>query len=107
MSYGQHLSPDWVILGVSAPPGVMLYASSDLTEAELQVEMGDPSFGDSWEVRARPTVTRVVMKTTMKTYVWVRGTDYADAIRTLFEHWSPERKGPQQLPTQPSLPSGS
>lgn len=106
-----YMLPDWVILGTANRDGdgVIIYASADLTEAELRVvERSDLS--DGWpgpkEAFLRASrVDHVVMSTKMKTYIWVRGATYEDALRTLFEQWEPKRQDRSAVGPQPSLSS--
>jgi hypothetical protein len=104
-----YMLPDWVILGTAERDGgVVIYASTDLAEAELRVvERSDLS--DGWpgprEAFARASrVDHVVMSTKMKTYIWVRGATYRDALRTLFEQWEPKRQERPAVGPQPALP---
>lgn len=101
----QVIAPDWVMLGVQAPDGVLVYASTDLTRAELEAKINRPGLFNLWEqdrFQAPPTV--IEMQATMGSFVVAVGADYTEALRTLFEHWSPE-DGDRRDPTheQPSI----
>ncbi len=100
------MMPDWVMLGVDlGEEGVCIYASSELTEAELLVVERFERLED-WPASVlahRSRIDYIVLSANMKTYVWVRGATYADALHTLFGRWKPwDQKpavgGPPALP---------
>lgn len=107
MSNSVYMRPDWVILGVDNPPnGVFIIASSDLTVAELRAvrdEWSEWPPNDGLFVRATSSVYE--LETTMRRYVWIQGTTYADAIRRLFEQWTPDQARRVAIGDQPGLPS--
>lgn len=101
--------PDWIMLGARTPDGCQVYASTDLDRAELEmhVEMDRDPFSAPWDApRMRPTSTVFELRASMGTVVMATGRDYTEALRTLFEHWSPEdgdRRDPTQELTAPTL----
>lgn len=90
--------PEWVMLGISQPEGVCVFASRELSMAELRHALihnagvmfdgatGRNEFSKAWE-----------LSVTMKDVYWATGTDYGDAIRRLFDEWSPDA-GPMDRP---------
>ena len=82
--------PDWVVLGVQQGAKVAVYASKELTDAELRYEVDryeeirwDPRF----VVGPRP---RIEMEVRMNTFIVVVADTYEQAFRRLFDTWSPE-----------------
>jgi hypothetical protein len=102
------MRPDWVMLGVDrGAEGVMVFASSNLSIAELRVIVNEPvDFGYELLRRFDPSDRYFELETTMHDYVFVVGPDYATALRTLLGRWQPERGRQTALPSQPGLPSG-
>lgn len=89
------LRPEWVILGAPQPDGsVMIFASSELSTAELKAEVKthDIRSTDSWPVRktVEPTYTLTVV---MPNFVMIHAPTYADALKHLFTKWSPPEPG--------------
>lgn len=89
-SHARLQRPDWVMLGVQHENGVLVFASNMLSQAELRAEY------DRYEditngpfLFARPLRARFFIEAEMKQYVMIFGADYADAIRRLFDEWSP------------------
>lgn len=84
--------PEWVMLGVTQPDGVVVFASRTLSMAELRNALihdagimfnslaGRNEFSKAWE-----------LSVTMQDVYWATGDDYGDAIRRLFAEWSPDR----------------
>jgi hypothetical protein len=102
------IAPDWVMLGVSAEDGVYVYASSDLTQAELEAvadEMEMPT--DGWFRRFEVINRRYIITATMKTITIAKGDTYGEAIRNLFGSWTPPEPESKGLPEGPrGLPEG-
>lgn len=97
--------PDWVILGADAGDGrVTVIASDKLDEAELR-SIFDYS-RDVWPPTsmAHERRTTFELEVKMPTYVWVTGTTYEEALRTLFQRWGPKRTEHPEVPMQPGLP---
>ena len=101
--------PDWIMLGVQGPDGCQVYASTDLNRAELEmhIEAEPDPFRSPWDgPRMRPGLHVVELRASMGTVVIAAGRDYTEALRTLFEHWSPEdgdRRDPTRELTPPTL----
>lgn len=95
------------MVGATLNDRVMLIASSELTEVELQV-VYEENFAPIWQERAyEPPNRTVALTASMRRYVIVYGATYAEALRKLFEHWDPaDRSSQPALPMQPGLPSG-
>ena len=92
--------PAWVILGTPVGNGqVAVYASKDLNDAVLTREL-DEELG--WGLDARsphwlPGPQRIELTVGMRTYTVVVADTYQQALRTLFDTWSPD-------PARPALP---
>lgn len=80
--------PDFVILGVPHPDGgVMVLASTELREAELQYEA---DYVESlFHSRPERVWEEYRLTTRMRSYVTVIGDSYPDALSKLFGQWSP------------------
>jgi|SRR5690606_29380844 len=80
--------PDFVILGVPHSDGkVMVLASTELREAELQYEA---EYAESLYLSRPERVWQEYRLTTrMHGYVMVIGDSYPDALSKLFGQWSP------------------
>jgi hypothetical protein len=102
MNSQYRMRPDWVMLGVSAEDGVYIFASSDLTEAELEAVADEHEvFSDSIFRRFEPINRRFYLRATMKTFTMVKGATYGEALRNLFNSWTPpepERKAINEAP---------
>lgn len=77
--------PEWVMLGCTQPDGVVVFASKTIVgEADIRqalahvLQPGTNKLLPAWE-----------MSVVMEDVTWATGTDYGDAIRRLFEFWSP------------------
>lgn len=85
--------PDWVMFGVSCPPnGVALYASSTLSQAELDAHVEEVPYWeevDAFASRA-PLVRSFSIRSVMAEIVCVVAPDYATALRRLLTEWSPD-----------------
>jgi hypothetical protein len=97
------IAPDWVIIGATMDDGrVMLLASSELGRANLTkvLERRRESYrmDPSGKLELLPA-EGMTLDVLMGHYVWVMGRDYADALRSLFAHWSPDKRdGIPELP---------
>lgn len=92
--YDERQDPDWVILGARVGPGgVVLVASSDLIDAELRETRPEPL--ELWQipkwVQEDPAI---VLSTKMRRCVMVCGATYEEALRRLFQTWTPEASHP-------------
>lgn len=91
--------PDWVMLGVPQPNGKgAIFASTDLTEAELRHETEMDKWA-RWSLvpPTRHLVTRIFLEVQMRTYVMVVADTYAEALATLLREWKPERQSQHAL----------
>lgn len=84
-----HTRPDFVMVGVTIDEGVMLLASNELTEAELNVERD--IVRDFPGSRQMVVNERYTLSAEMRRYVTIIAPTYAEAFATLFKTWSPER----------------
>lgn len=101
----EQIRPDFVILGVPAEDAVYVYASQDLTKAELEAVVEEErvrSLAD-W----RPPRREYTLTATMKAFTVARGETYADAFRALFESWTPPERRPYVLPGAPRSIGGT
>lgn len=92
--------PDWVVLGAHQHDGkVAVYASKDLTDAELRydIDYDDDPYEFAY-IRHR-CVRRGIYHVTvgMRTFTVVVADTYEQALRTLFETWSPEPDPAERL----------
>lgn len=82
--------PDFVILGDQHPDGgVLVIASNDLTKGELEQRADEPEFYYGTMFRPTPPL-RSTVSAQMRDYVMVQAPSYAEAMRALFEQWTPE-----------------
>jgi hypothetical protein len=110
----QNHQPDFLIIGAPCKwedrDGVILVASNDLTEAELQERY--EAEVDLWSMRvisAAPRLSHVELTAELKSYVIVFGTNYQEAFQKLMSMGDPStwRAEPQQIqPAMRQLPSG-
>lgn len=99
--------PDWVMLGAPDRDGVVIYASNELGVTELRAIVSRrPLRGDDRVCARPPAIDHMVLSAAMKTYVWVRGRTYEEALRTLLLQWQPQRPDRPAVDSQPSLPPG-
>lgn len=97
----RHAQPQFVILGFPEGDGVVVLASSTLTEGELISEYG---YVDSWGIE--PPIRmfdqdRHTLTVVMKDYVIARGATYAEAFGKLFGTWDPDAR--PELPGRKAL----
>lgn len=99
MSEALFMQPDWVMLGVKVPESlpkpegmaamrVMVLASQTLTHAELRAALEHVDW--DWSMRPGSFIKSYEMSAYMRDVVMAYGTDYAEAMRTIFERWSPD-----------------
>jgi hypothetical protein len=85
--------------GFEPQPGrVVLFASKDLTQAELEERVDDP--WDQWVAdprRIRVSRREFILSTTMRSLVRIEAADWASAFSGLFARWSPEADPPRRL----------
>lgn len=86
-----YFAPDWVMLGVAGDDGsVYIYASSDMTQAELEAVRDEPDLFDPYDAsRTFRQDLRIILRAEMKTVTVVRGETYAQALRILLQGWTP------------------
>lgn len=94
--------PDWVVLGTPTTDGkVAIYASKDLTEAELRYEAEHDY--DFLAMRTVLLSRRIELTVGMRTYTVVVADTYEQALRHLFDTWSPEPDRPTIEPAQRAI----
>ncbi len=77
------LRPDFVIVGTPHAKGVVVLASTELSQVELNYEARDICLDEF------PVYT---LLTTMRRFVMVTGATYPEAFEKLFHEWSPDRR---------------
>lgn len=89
------IKPDWCMFGAPVGPNlVAIYASSTLSEVELEaVAMRPPA----WAPPLSSGTASILLRGEMRSFVMATGATYADALRVLLEHWTPDA-GPMALP---------
>jgi hypothetical protein len=92
--------PDWILLGAPIEGGdvgqrVQVFASDELTEAELKVEVHhpDPVWIGDWYTQNRASLTEVRISATGKSYATAWGDTYEEAIANLMKFWAPKEPG--------------
>ncbi|MCX5066629.1 hypothetical protein OOJ91_12145 [Micromonospora lupini] len=82
--------PDWVLYGERLADGqAAVFASTELTGAELRYERDMLFPVDSLYAPERDK-TRIYLTVQMKAYVMVVADTYQQAMRSLFDEWSPD-----------------
>jgi hypothetical protein len=102
------LNPDFVVCGGPTANGwVRLFASKDLTRAELDVVEDYEDIDISWyrvEMLPRRTHRTITLSTVLKHLIIIEAPDYKTAWESLFKDWSPERAAkPAITKGQPQL----
>ncbi len=99
--------PDWVMFGTPWSGGkVALLASKELTEAELVREVEEIT--DWYDNPIREEPVRMELTVAMRTYTMVVADTYEQALKTLFDTWSPTQAAPKQIsPTRQAIESRS
>lgn len=97
--------PDWVMLGVPYPDGVLLIASRELNHAELrsEYERRDSVNWDEPVVRNAGRAV-VVLTAQLKRLVMVQADTYGQAFDHLFRQWRPDQPadpGPAAIEVAP------
>lgn len=95
------MPPDFVICGAPrANGGVAIFASRELTQAELNAELIEHTdiYGILAAVEPNPVDVRYVLTATTKSFVQVVAEDYVSALRRLFEEWTPPTADRVALP---------
>ncbi|GAA3877969.1 hypothetical protein GCM10022243_48340 [Saccharothrix violaceirubra] len=78
--------PSWVMFGVERPGHVVLFASNELTQAELRSHvLGEPLL---WE--SSPVEWEYVLTTTTSSFVKILAPDWPAAFKGPFARWSPD-----------------
>lgn len=97
--------PKWVMVGLEWDgPGVLLLASDKLSQARLDFTARQYDFRDMADMLAnfRPSLSLALTIETAgpggdrQAYVLIAAEDWAEAIRALFEQWTPQ-DGPLTL----------
>ena len=89
--------PDFVLVGLPAPGGIELWASTELTDAELQAEtrfrpqLDDPLWGNLADPVPEPVSTTYTLRAGLSKFVIVRAPTYREALAVLLRHpgWGP------------------
>lgn len=99
--------PNWVMVGTTQPDGtVVILASTDLSQAELRHET-EWLWDDLGPRRLhRLAFSWCELTVRMGTYVMASGSTYEEALRRLFEHWSPATAKPRELSGRRDLGNG-
>lgn len=114
--------PDWVLVGCPGelPPdmgggaGVWLYASKDLTRAELEAEVSETAYR-MWEEECLasgllsglpPPQPEYRITATMRRFIVIMARDYQAAFAALFKQWSPEPDPRRALGGQAAIEEG-
>jgi hypothetical protein len=77
--------PAWVIVGVPHPEGGVALVASDQLVRSVNLAMTSPYPG-----------TPIALDLLMRSYLWVPGDTYAEALRRLFAAWSPDEPQPMR-----------
>lgn len=120
--------PDWVMVGVPGPldeeigggQGVWLFASKDLTRAELEAEIPRLAY-DIWQQEQErlawmtgsifppplpPPRPEYKITATMRKFIVIQARTYPEAFKALFDKWSPEPDAPPALEGQRAIEGG-
>lgn len=94
--------PAWVMVGEENANQVTLYASNQLTEAELTTAIENVS---AWDVYGSiHTVTTYTLSAVAQRIVIIRAPDWPTAFRRLFDCWSPDGDRPRLAPPPGRIP---
>lgn len=100
-----YLRPRWMILGVDMEPdGVTIWFSDTPTEASVEVMRREPDIFGFAEPFARSEIDHVNFTIKVQTYRWVKGATYEEALRRLFDSWTPTTERDPAVGPQPALP---
>jgi hypothetical protein len=91
-------APDWVLIGVQDAQGVAVLAASNLTQAQLRRRVD--GFKKGW-LGGRYPIIKNNLVLEFEDFTMIRGSSYAECMRTLAEHWQPPEPG-----LRGALPSG-
>lgn len=96
--------PEWIIVGsrLDGEGKVWVMASAALEVAKMEPRLLQPRPVPHDFIWPVPKFDGFELTVGMRTYIWVKGGDYADAIRRLFEHWNPD-----DASTQPAVGPGT
>lgn len=100
------LMPSWVMCGAEIDPNhVILLASKDLTQAELEMH-ADEELGFPWYTGTHhfPREREYILSTTMRSFVRIEAANWPAAFHGLFQKWSPDAEKPHELATTLALP---
>lgn len=87
------------MVGIDLGDHVMVYASTELTQAELEYvthHERDPLAATPFATSI-PRVRTIVLHVGMKSYVTCEGTTWAEAFARLFDFWTPDAPEPAGL----------
>lgn len=88
-------TPQWTILGAAFGTGVLVMASTTLTDVELRADV-EEIMSFATEERERLPVC-YTLRASMSQVQIVYGADYGEALANLFRQWSPDRYGPHEF----------
>lgn len=84
------MDPEWVIFGVQHSGGVMIFASTELTRAEIEIEYDTPEFQFGPLRSAMDSKMRIELRIGMLSYVMATGETFQEAMARLFAEWNPD-----------------
>jgi hypothetical protein len=100
------VQPDWVMVGAPHGEQVALYASKELTRAQLVTEMVKaPTYADLFGPMLVPPRYEHTVSVVMLTYVVMVGNTYGDCLAGLMRIWSPDPDAAEIAPML-QLPGG-
>lgn len=82
--------PDFVLFGIQDPlGGVILFASAQLSQAELKSEAERMDLIPVGARLARVPVVKTTLHVEMRSFTMIRAETYMDALRSLGDVWQP------------------
>lgn len=109
VDFAEDSEPQFVIVGVQRPGGIILFASMDVTDTKFarraegfdRIPITDNPHGPV----ARVPRTTAVVAVKMNSFEQILGEDYPSALRTLLEHWRRKTEARDRV-ALPELPPG-
>lgn len=99
------MRPDFVLLGIPAPAGVELWASTELSYAELEAEVrhSDVYWDDPRDAFPIETSRTFTLRAGLRKFVVVRAPSYREALAHLLAQpgWEPGGPGQQAIGPPP------
>jgi hypothetical protein len=82
--------PDFVLFGIAdTTGGVLLFASDQMSQAELQSRVEKIDLIPVAQVLARVPDRRTTLRVELRSFTMIRAETYIDALRSLMETWRP------------------